>query len=78
MDQIQRLMPAAHGGDDLIRVGGPEEGLGLPVGVGDEAVNGGLQVDDRGEHASFQPTVGELGEEALHRIQPRGRGWREV
>ena len=29
VDQIQRLMPAADGGDDFVGVGGPDEGLGL-------------------------------------------------
>ena len=74
VDQIQRLVPAAHRGDDLVGIGGPDERLGLPVGLGEEAVDGGLQVDDRGEHAAFQPAVGELGEEALDGIQPGGRG----
>ena len=72
VDKIQRLMPTAHRCDDLVGIGGPDERFGLPVGFGDEAVDGGLQLDDRGEHAAFQPAVGELGEEALDGIQPRG------
>ena len=65
-------MPTADGCDDLIGIGCPDEGLGLPVGVGEEAVDGGLQFDDRGKHAAFQPAIGELGEEAFDRVQPRG------
>ena len=70
MDQIQRLVPTAHRDDDLVGIGGPDEWPGLPVGLGDEAVDGRLKVDDRGEHAAFQPALGELGEEALDGIQP--------
>jgi hypothetical protein len=33
--------------------------------LGDEAVDGGLQVDDGPEHAALQASAGQLGEEAL-------------
>ncbi len=36
---------------------------------GDEAVDGGLQVDDRAEHAALQAPPGELGEEAMKVIR---------
>ena len=63
-------MPSADGCDDLIGIGGPDEGFSMSVGVGDEAVDGGLQLDDRGKQAAFQPAIGELGEEAFDGIQP--------
>jgi hypothetical protein len=41
------LEPTVSGGDDIVGVGAPEEWLGLGCVVfGDEAVDGGLQVDD--------------------------------
>ena len=42
-------MPAFDGGDDLIRVGGPDEGLGVMIGLFEEAIDGGLELDDRAE-----------------------------
>ncbi len=64
-------MPSLDGGDDAVGVGGPDEGFGVMVGLGDEAVDGGLQVGDGTEHAPLEPASGELGEEAFHRVQPR-------
>ncbi len=39
-------MPARGGADDFVGIGGPDEGLGLLIVVHDEAVDGGLQIDD--------------------------------
>jgi len=39
-------MPAIGGGDDFVWIGGPDEGLWLLVVVGDEAIDGGLEIDD--------------------------------
>ena len=47
VDRIQHLMPAPDGGDDFFGIGGPGEGLGHLVGLLDEAVDGGLEIDDR-------------------------------
>ena len=47
------------------------KGFGLLVVLGDEAVDGGLQVDDGAEDAALQPPPGELGEEALDGVEPR-------
>jgi len=47
-----------------------DEWPGLPVGPGDQAVDSRLKVDDRGEHAAFQPTLDEPGEDGLDGIQP--------
>ena len=63
-------MPASDGGDDFVGIGGPYEGFGLGVVLGDEAVDGCLKVDDRSEDTSLQPPLGELGEEALDGVQP--------
>ena len=46
--------------------------------LGDEAVDGGLEVDDGVEHATLETSSGEFGEEALDCIQPRTRRRREV
>ena len=38
-------MPTIGGGDDFVWIGGPDEGLWLLVVVGDEAIDGGLEID---------------------------------
>ena len=38
-------MPTIAGGDDFVWIGGPDEGLWLPVVVGDEAIGCGLDID---------------------------------
>ncbi len=53
---------------------GPDEGFE----VGEKAVDGGLEFDDRAEHAAFEPPSGQLGEEALDCIEPGARGRSEV
>ena len=78
MERIQRLVPASDGGYDLIRVLGPAEGAWVGVGVGDIAIDGFLERDEGVEHAALEPLPGELGEEALDRVDQRGRGRREV
>lgn len=64
------MVPALDGGDDFVGIGGPGEGLGLLVVLGEEAVDGGLEVDDGVEDAAFQAPFRQLGEEALHRVEP--------
>ncbi len=71
MDRIQHLVPAFDGGDNPVWIGGPCEGLGVGVLLGDEAVDGGLEVDQRVERAALQPPLGELGEEAFDGVEPR-------
>ena len=48
-----------NGGDDLGGVCGPEEGLRVMVGLVEIAVDGGLEVDDRSEHAALQASLGQ-------------------
>ena len=43
VDRIQHLVPASDGGDDAVRIGGPDEGLRVGIVVGDEAVDACLQ-----------------------------------
>lgn len=64
-------MPSFGGGDDFVGVGFPFEGGGGLVVFGDEAVDGGLEVGDGVEHATLEPSPGELGEEPLDGVEPR-------
>ena len=56
----------------------PDEGPGALVVLLDEVLDGGLQGDERGEDAALELSAGQLGEEALDGVEPRGRGGREV
>jgi hypothetical protein len=40
------LVPSFDGSDDLIWIGGPGEGFGVFVGFGNEAIDGGLEIDE--------------------------------
>lgn len=71
-------MPAPDGGDDLIRIGTPDEGSGLLIMLLDETVDGGLQVDDGVEDAVPEAATGQFGEEAFDRVQPGTGRWYEV
>ena len=64
------MFPAFDSGEDAFWIGGPYEGFGIGVCLGDEAVDGELQVNDGSEHASLEATARELGEEAFDRIEP--------
>ena len=72
------MVPTGSGGDDFVWIGGPDEGPGLLVVVGDEAVDGGLEVDDALEDTALEAALGEDGEEALDGVEPAGRSGREV
>ena len=54
------------------------KGFGCLVVVGDEAVDGGLEIDDALEDAALEATLGEDGEEALDGVEPAGGGRGEV
>ena len=47
------MVPTFDGGDDLIWVGGPFEGFWLVVVFCEEAVDGGLEIDDGMERAAL-------------------------
>ena len=68
-------MPAPDGGDDFIGIGGPDEGFWVFVVLIQEAVDGGLKVDDGAEDTALQAALGELGEEALDGVEPGRRGF---
>jgi len=70
------LVPTSDGSDDFVGIGGPDEGFGGCVGVRNKAFDRGLQIDERAENAALQSPFGQLGEEALDRIEPGGRFWR--
>jgi len=60
------LEPSVSGGDDFVGIGFPDEWLRfLGVVFVDEAVDGGLKIDDGMEDAVLEPAPGEFGEEAL-------------
>ena len=40
-------MPAVDGGDDFVGIGGPDERLWVGILVDEEAVDGGLEADQR-------------------------------
>lgn len=72
------MFPAFDSGEDALWIGGPYEGFGIGVCLGDEAVDGDLQVNDGSEHASLEATAREFGEEVFDRIEPGCRGRGEV
>ena len=69
------MPPTIDGGDVFVGIGGPDEGLGSGVGFHEDAIDGGLQIDDWAEDASLQAAAGQLGEVAFDRVEP-GRGCR--
>jgi hypothetical protein len=71
------LVPAFDGRHDFIRVGGPDEGLEVMIGLFDEAIDGGLELDDRAEDAALETAPGKLGEEALDGVEPGAGGQRD-
>ena len=71
-------MPSFDGGDNFVGICGPEEGFRVGVLLGDEAIDGGLKVDNGVEYAALQPSLGQLGKEAFDGIEPGTGRWREV
>ncbi len=57
---------------------GPDEGFGVVVVLMDVTVDGGLEIDGRGEYATLQAAVCERREEALDGVDPRAGLGREV
>jgi hypothetical protein len=68
------LVPALHLLDDPVRLGGPDEGPRVGVGFIQVAVDGGLQLDQRGEAAPPEAALGQGREEALDGVEPGARG----
>ena len=63
-------MPTIDGSDDLIRVSFPDEWLWLLIVLFDEAVDGGLEVDDGMKDAVLQASSCQFCEEAFDCVQP--------
>ena len=72
------MLPPFDSGEHAFWVGGPDEGFGIEVCLGDEAVDGDLQINDRSEHAALEALARELGEEAFDRVEPGCLGRGEV
>jgi hypothetical protein len=72
------LVPTFNGGDNLVWIGGPCEWFRALVSFGDEAINGGLEIDERIEDTPVEAPFGEFGEEALDGVGPRTRCGCEV
>ena len=64
---------ALDAGEDVVGCPGPAEGLGVTVLGLDVAMNGGLELGGGAVDAPSDLLVGELGEEPLDLIDPRGR-----
>src|SRR3954453_17526119 len=66
-------------GEDLIEgVGGPAEGMGDLVPLGDEPEDGSLEGREVGEVGGAEPLASEDAEPLLHRIRPGAMDRREV
>jgi hypothetical protein len=73
VDRINHLVPMLAGGDDLIGVGGPDEGP-VVVDLGEKALDGGLEIDEPAKHAALQPAPVSLAKKpSMAGIEPRGR-----
>lgn len=67
---------AVSGGDDVIGVGFPDEwSRVLGIVFADEAVDGGLKIDNGMEDVVLEPAPGEFGEEALDGVEPGAGCW---
>jgi hypothetical protein len=55
---VHRRIQAIQLGEDLVDGFGPDEGLGIVVVLGDVAIDGGLEVDDRVEAAAPESVGG--------------------
>jgi hypothetical protein len=70
------LNPSVSCGDDVIGIGFPDERLwGVCIVSTNEAVDGGLKIDDGMEDATLEPLPGEFGEGAVDGIEPGTGCW---
>ena len=71
VDWLQRLELPVSSCYDFIGIGLRGEGLGFVCVVfPDEAIDGGLEIDERMEDAVLEPPAGQLSEETLDSIEP--------
>jgi hypothetical protein len=60
----------------IVGIGGPYERFGVVIGLGEKALDGGLEIDEGSEDAALQSSLAEFGKKALDGIEPGGRfGW---
>jgi len=64
VDRLQRLFPTFDSGEDAAWIGGPDERFWIGVGLGDEAIDGSLEVGDRSEDVALEASASRFGEEA--------------
>lgn len=65
------MEPTVTSGDDFVGVRSPDEGLWIAgIVFSYEAIDGGLEVDERMEDAVLDPPPRQLCEEALDGIEP--------
>ncbi len=72
------MLPTFDSGEDPFWIGRPNEGFGVCVGIGDEAVDGELQLNDGLKYAALEPLTRELGKKPFDSIEPGCRGRGEV
>ena len=73
------MEPSVWCGDDVIGMCFPDEWLWVGgIVFTDEAIDGGLEIDEGMEDTVLEPAPREFGKEALDGIESRTRGWREV
>ena len=65
-------MPSSDGGDDLVRVLGPDEGFWVCIGVVEEAVDGIFEFSQGSEDAALETLLCEIGKEAFDSVEPGG------
>jgi hypothetical protein len=61
-----------------VRISGPGGWLGLGIMFDEEAIDGGLQIDDRDEDTAFYSSLGEFYEKPSTALSHRTRREREV
>jgi len=66
-------VPAFDSSDNSVRVFSPEEGFGFSIVLGEEAVDGGLQIGKGAKDAALEPPLAEFCEEPVHGMEPSMR-----
>ena len=73
------MAPSFDSSDDFIRAGGPGKRFGIFVGFGDEAIDGGLEIDESVEDAAFERRLASLAKKpstALSQEEEVGVKWK--
>jgi len=71
-------VPFFDSADDFIWIGGPGERSGVLVGFCNEAIDGGLEIDEGMEDAPVEAPFREFCEEPFDGVEPRTGRRREV